>query len=417
MTMDVPRAPTQRHRRRLLAGAAGACLLVGLGVGSLALRPAAPSVDRDTLWLGTVQRGPMVREVLGQGTLVPEAIYWLTARSSAQVVRVLQKPGALVKSDTLIVELTNAELELAALEAERELSRAEAELVNLEATLNAERLGRESALATLTSELADAVRRARADEELGRRGFLSELEQGQTLGHEKELRGRLDFEQKRLGVLARGMAAQVDAQKEQIERLRSIAEFKRNEVEALRLRAGVDGVLQELSLEQGQSVAAGALLGKVVRPDRLKAVVRIPETQTRDLAIGQAASIDTRNGVVAGHVTRIDPAAQAGSVRVDVTLDGALPPGSRPDLNVEGRIELERLPSVLFVGRPAVGQPGTSASLFRLDADGSGAERIQVQLGRSSVENVEVLSGLREGDRVILSELSQLNEVDRIRLD
>jgi HlyD family secretion protein len=290
--MDVPRAPIQRTRRRLLAGAAGICLLVGLSVGSLALRPAAPSVDRDTLWLGTVQRGPMLREVLGQGTLVPESIYWLTARSSAQVVRVLQKPGALVKSDTLIVELTNAELELAALEAERELSRAEAELVNLEATLNAERLGRESALATLTSELADAVRRARADEELGRRGFLSELEQGQTLGHEKELRGRLEFEQKRLGVLARGTAAQVVAQKSQIERL-------------------------------------------------------------------------------------------------------------------EG---------VMFMGRPAVGQPGTSASLFKLDPDGSGAERTPVQLGRSSVENVEVVSGLREGDRVILSELSQLNEVDRIRL-
>jgi len=415
--MDVPRPPIRRTRRRLLAGAAGVCLLVGLSLGSLALRPAAPSVDRDTLWLGTVQRGPMLREVLGQGTLVPESIYWLTARSSAQVVRVLQKPGALMKSDTLIVELTNSEIELATLEAERELSRAEAELVNLEATLNAERLGRESSLATLTSELADAVRRARADEELGRRGFLSELEQGQTLGHEKELSGRLDFEQKRLGVLARGMAAQVAAQKAQIERLRSIAEFKRREVEALRLRAGVDGVLQELSLEQGQSVAAGALLGKVVRPDRLKAVVRIPETQTRDLAVGQAAHIDTRNGVVAGHVPRIDPAAQAGSVRVDVTLDGALPPGARPDLNVEGRIELERLESVLFMGRPAVGQPGTSVSLFKLDADGSGAERTPVQLGRSSVENVEIVSGLHEGDRVILSEQSQLNEVDRIRLD
>jgi multidrug resistance efflux pump len=400
----------------LAAGVAGICLLVGLSAGSLALRPAAPSVDRATLFIGTVQRGPMVREVLGQGTLVPEEIHWLTARSNAQVKRVLQKPGARVESDTVIVELTNAELELAALEADRELSRAEAELVNLEATLNAERLGRESALATLTSDLADAERRARADEELGRRGFLSQLEQGQTLGRASELRGRLDFEQKRLGALARGMTAQVAAQKAQIERLRSIAEFKRKEVEGLRLRASVDGVLQELSLEQGQSVAVGALLGKVVRPDRLKAVVRIPETQTRDLQIGQAASIDTRSGVVAGHVTRIDPAAQAGSVRVDVALDAALPPGARPDLNVEGTIELERLASVVFMGRPAAGQPGTSVSLFKLDADGSGAERTPVQLGRSSVENVEIVSGLGEGDQVILSELSQLNDVDRIRL-
>jgi HlyD family secretion protein len=414
--MDVARPPMQRTRRRLAAVAAGICLLVGLTLGSLALRPAAPSVDRATLFIGAVQRGPMVREVLGQGTLVPEEIHWLTARSSAMVLRVLQKPGARVESDTVIVELTNAELELAALEADRELSRAEAELVNLEATLNAERLGRESALATLGSDLADAERRARADEELGRRGFLSELEQGQTRGRASELRGRLDFEQKRLGALARGMTAQVAAQQAQLARLRSIAEFKRNEVEGLSLRASVNGVLQELSLEQGQSVAAGALLGKVVRPDRLKAVVRIPETQTRDLQIGQAASIDTRNGVVAGHVTRIDPAAQAGSVRVDVTFDAALPPGARPDLNVEGTIELERLASVVFMGRPAVGQPGTSVSLFKLDADGSGAERIQVQLGRSSIEHVEVLSGLREGDQVILSELSQMDEVDRIRL-
>ena len=235
----------------------------------------------------------MVREVLGQGTLVPEEIYWLTARSGGMVLRLLETPGARVESDTLIVELTNSELELAALEAARELSRTEAELVNLEATLNAERLGGASALATLGSELADAERRARADEELGRRGFLSELEQGQTLGRERELRGRLAFERKRLDALARGMTAQLAAQKAQIERLRSIADFKREEVERLRVRAGVDGVLQELSLEQGQSVAPGALLGKVVRPDRLKAVVRIPETQTRDLQIGQTASIDT----------------------------------------------------------------------------------------------------------------------------
>lgn len=415
--MDIVRAaPIQRTRRRWLAGAAGVCMLVGLSLGSLALRPAAPSVDRATLWLGTVQRGPMVREVLGQGTLVPEDIYWLTARSSARVLRVLQKPGARVASDTLIVELTNSELELAALQAARDVARAEAELANLQATLNAERLGGESALATLGSELADAERRARADEELGQRGFLSELEQRQTLGRERELRGRVAIERKRRAALARGVTAQLAAQKAQVERLRSIADFQREEVERLAVRAGVDGVLQELSLEPGQSVAAGGLLGKVVRPDHLKAVVRIPETQTRDLQIGQAASIDTRNGVVPGHVIRIDPAVQAGSVRVDVALDGPLPPGARPDLNIEGIIELERLSNVLFVGRPAVGQPGTTVSLFKLDPDESGAARTQVQLGKSSVANVEVLNGLREGDQVILSELSQWAEVDRIRL-
>ena len=395
----------------------GVCALVGLSLSSRAIRPAAPRVERATLWTDVVRRGPMLREVLGPGTLVPEEIRWLTARSNAQVEHVLAKPGALVSADTLIVELSNSELELAALEAARELSRAESELVNLEAELNAARLGQQSSIATLASDLADAARRARADEELARRGFLSELERGQTLGRESELRGRLAFEQKRLGALARGMTAQVSAQQAQIERLRSIAEFRRKEVDGLRLRAGVDGVLQELSLEQGQSVGAGALLGKVVRPDRLKAVVRIPETQTRDLAIGQRASIDTRNGVVPGHVTRIDPAAQAGSVRVDVTLDGALPPGARPDLNVEGTIELERLSNVLFVGRPAKGQPGMTVSLFKLDADGGGAERTSVALGRSSALHVEVLSGLVEGDRVILSERSDWDEIDRIRLN
>ena len=391
-------------------------LLVGASLGLRELRPAAPSVDRATLWTDTVRRGPLVREVLGPGTLVPEEIRWLTARSSGQVERVLERPGARVRADSVVVQLSNAEIELATLEAERELSRAEAELVNLEANLNAEQLARESAAATLESDLADATRRAGADEELRRRGFLSELEQGQTLGRANELRGRLAFEQKRLGVLARGRHAQLAAQRAQIERLRSIADFKRRQVGELAIRAGVEGVLQELSLEQGQSVAAGALLGKVVRPERLKAELRIPETQAKDVKLGQAASIDTRIGRVAGHVARIDPAAQAGSVRVDVKLEGALPAGARPDLNVEGTVELERLPSVVFVGRPAVGQPGTSVSLFRLDADGGGAERTSVALGRSSALHVEVLSGLREGDRVILSELSQWDEVDRIRL-
>jgi multidrug resistance efflux pump len=391
-------------------------LLVGVSLALRGLGPAVPSVERGTLWLDTVRRGPMVREVLGQGKLVPEEIRWLTAKSSAQVERVLVKPGAVVRKDTVILELANAELELAALEADRQLSQAQAELVNLEASLNAERLGQESVVATLTSDLADAERRARADAELARRGFLSELEQEQTLGREGELRGRVAFEQKRLGALSHGSSAQLSAQRAQIDRLRSIAAFRHEQVDDLKMRAGVDGVLQELALEQGQSVLAGALLAKVVQPDRLKAEVRIPETQAKDVQIGQSATIDTRNGLIAGHVARIDPAAVAGTVRVDVTLDAALPQGARPDLNVEGTIELERLASVLLMGRPTVGQPHTTASLFKLDADGSGADRTRVRLGRSSVASVEIVSGLREGDRVILSELSEWDEVDRIRL-
>jgi HlyD family secretion protein len=358
----------------------------------------------------------MVREVLGQGTLVPEEIQWIAARTSARVERVLVKPGAVVKADTVILELSNSDLELQALEADRQLSQAQAELVNLQASLNSQKLAQESTVASIGSDLADARRRARADEELAKKGFLSELEQGQTLGKANELSGRLEFEKKRLVAQSQGIAAQVTAQRSQVERLRSIAEFRRKEVDNLKLRAGVDGVLQELSWQNGQAVAAGTLLAKVVRPDKLKAEIRIPETQAKDVAIGQKATVDTRNGVVAGHVVRIDPAAQAGTVRVDVTLDGELPAGARPDLNVEGTIEIERLQSVLYVGRPASGQPGTTVGLFKLDADGVGAERTSVKLGRSSVKNIEIIAGLREGDRVILSDMSQWDQVDRIRL-
>jgi HlyD family secretion protein len=414
--VDIARTPVLRNRRRFAYALGGLVLLVGASVGIGRLRPAAPAVERATVWMDTVRRGPMLREVFGQGRLVPVEIRWIAARNDAQVVRVLVTPGSAVQADTVLVELANSELELAALEAERQLSQAEAELVNLGASLQAQELAQESVVATLTSDLADAARHARADEELAKKGFLSELERGQTLGRERELTGRLDFERKRLGAVSHGSRAQLEAQKAQIGRLRSIAEFRRHELEGLSMRAGVDGVLQELALERGQSVAAGALLAKVVRPDRLKAEIRIPETQASDLQIGQGAIIDTRNGVVAGRVTRIDPAAQAGAVRVDVTFDGPLPPGARPDLNVEGTIELERLENVLFIKRPAVGAPGTNASLFRLEADGSHAQRAAVKLGRSSRENVEILAGLSEGERVILSDLSQWEEVDRIRL-
>jgi HlyD family secretion protein len=414
--VDIPRDPPRRTGRYVAYAAAGLVLIVGVSLGLRRLRPAAPSVEKGTVWMDTVQRGPMVREVLGQGTLVPEEIQWIAARTSARVERVPVKPGAVVKADTIILELSNSDLELQALEADRQLAQAQAELVNLQATLNGQKLAQESTVASIGSDLADARRRARADEELAQKGFLSELEQGQTLGRANELAGRLEFEKKRLAAQSQGIAAQVAAQRAQVERLRSIAQFRHKEVDGLKLRAGVDGVLQELSLQNGQAVAAGAALAKVVRPDRLKAEIRIPETQAKDVAIGQKATVDTRNGVVAGHVVRIDPAAQAGTVRVDVTLDGALPAGARPDLNVEGTIELERLTSVLYVGRPASGQPGTTVGLFRLDADGAGAERTSVKLGRSSVKNIEILAGLHEGDRVILSDMSQWDQVDRIRL-
>lgn len=413
--VDIARAPVPRARRPL-AALAGVLLALGTGVALRQMQPAAPSVERAAVWLDTVRRGAMVREVFGHGRLVPVDVRWLTARHAAQVERVLVAPGSAVRADTVLLVLHSSEIELEALEAERELSRARAELVQLEEQLRAQGLAQQSVIATLDSELGEAARRARADEELARRGFLSALEQEQTLGREQQLARRLQLEQQRLAAVTRGSGAQLQAQHAQIERLRSIAQVRRSELDALAVRAGVDGVLAELALEQGQSVASGAPLAKVVRPERLQAEVRIPETQASDLNIGQRAAIDTRNGVVVGHVTRIDPAVQAGTVRVDVAFAGPLPPGARPDLNVEGIIELERLPQVLFVKRPARGVPGTNASLFRLTADGDHAERVAVRLGRSSRELIEIEAGLREGDRVILSDLSQWEQVDRIHL-
>jgi HlyD family secretion protein len=414
--VDIPRPARNKTGRYVTYAVSTVAVVLAVTVGLRRLRPAAPSVERGMVLMDTVQRGPMVREVLGQGTLVPEDIQWIAAKTNARVERVLVKPGAIVKTDTIILELANSDLQLAALEADRQLAQAQSELVNLQATLTSGKLAQESTVASIGSDLADARRRARADEELAKKGFLSDLEQGQTLGRANELAGRLEFEKKRLLAQSQGISAQVAAQRAQVERLKSISQFRRQEVEGLKLRAGFDGVLQELALQNGQAVAAGTLLAKVVRPDHLKAEVRIPETQAKDVQIGQKATIDTRNGVVPGHVVRIDPAALAGTVRVDVTLDGALPPGARPDLNVEGTIEIERLTSVLYVGRPASGQPGTTVGLFKLDADGAGAERTTVKLGRSSVRIVEVLGGLREGDKVILSDMAQWDQVDRIRL-
>jgi HlyD family secretion protein len=414
--VDIPRPPVNRTRRYIIYGAIAATVIVGASLGLRRLRAAAPTVDHGTVWMDTVKRGPMVREVLGQGTLVPEEIRWLTAKANARVDKVLVKPGAAVKPDTVILELANSDLVLQSLEADRQLAQAQAELANLVASLNGQRLAQESTVATIDSDLNDARRRARADEELAKKGFLSELEQGQTQGRAQELAGRLEFEKKRLEAQSRGISAQVAAQRAQIARLKSIQEFRRQEVEDLKVRAGTTGVLQELSLQPGQSVAAGAVLAKVARPDRLQAEVRIPETQAKDVRVGQKAAIDTRNGIIPGHVSRIDPAAQGGTVRVDVTLDGALPEGARPDLNVEGTIEIERLASVLYVGRPAFGQPESTVGLFRLEADGSGASRVPVRLGRTSVKQVEIRSGLKEGDRVILSDMAQWDQVERIRI-
>jgi multidrug efflux pump subunit AcrA (membrane-fusion protein) len=380
------------------------------------LRTAAPVVQRESVWIDTVKRGLMLREVQGQGTLVPEEIRWLSATAPARVERTLVKPGSRVSEQTVLLQLANPDLELSVLEADRGLAAARAELVNLQSSQDGQRLAQESLVATLRAELSDAKRRAAADQELAAKGFLSALELAQTKGKADELGGRVGFELKRLDALSSGLAAQLTAQRAQVERLRSIAAYKHREVEALAVRAGVSGVLQELPLQVGQWVAAGTLLAKVAQPERLKAEIRISEIQAKDVQPGQQASVDTYNGVVRGHVLRVDPAVQAGAVKVDIALDGELPAGARPDLSVQATIELERLPGVLFVGRPAFGHGEHSTTIFRLDPATSAATRVPVQLGKSSAKTIEITAGLREGDQVILSDLSAWQTADRIRL-
>ena len=414
--MDIARAPSHRHRRTAVLTALVVVGLAGMTFALGRVRAAAPSVDRASVWIDTVKRGPLVREVQATGTLVPEEIHWISAVAPARVERILVRPGATVAADTVLLVLTNPELTLTALEAERQLAGAQADLANLQATLEGLGLAQESQVATLRSELADARRRATADEALAEKGFLSELERGLTKERSAELSGRLEFEQKRALVLARAHTAQLAAARQQVERQRSVAEARRGAVQALQVRAGIAGVLQELALQAGQSVAAGAPLAKVARPDRLKAEIRVPEGQAKDVTLGLAVKIDTHSAAVTGHVTRIDPAVQAGFVKVDVALDEGTPTGARPDLSVSASIVLERLDDVIYIGRPTRSQLNASADVFKLDPSGDLAVRTGVRLGRGSVQAVEVLAGLLPGDRVILSDLSQWNAADRLRL-
>jgi multidrug resistance efflux pump len=415
--MDIPRkAPARTWRRYAAIGAVSALVLAGGTLGLRRLRAAAPTVDKATVWIDTVQRGTMVREIQGQGKLVPEDVRWISATTAARVDQILVRPGSAVSPETVLLVLVNPDVELAALEAERQLAGAESELVNLRASLDSQRLAQESQVATLRSELGDARRRAVADDDLANKGFLSELERGQSRDRATELAGRIDFEEKRAKALGLGQAAQLVAQQQQVERLRAIAEFRRRAVDELRVRAGAAGVLQQLPLQVGQSVAAGALLANVARPDKLKAEIRVPEVQAKDAQIGLPATVDTHAGLVQGHVVRVDPAVVSGFVKVDVSLEGNLPAGARPDLSVAGTIQLDRLDDVLFVGRPAQGQPDSDVGLFKLESDGDGAVRTPVRLGRTSVKTVEVVRGLREGDRVILSDMAQWSQADRVKL-
>ena len=415
--MDIPRAPVNKKRRRTIYALAGVAGVVIITVALSRLSPAAPSVDRATVVLDTVKQGAMVRDVRGPGTLAPESPNFISAVTSGRVDRVYLRPGAKVQPNTVLLEMSNPDVELQALSADQQTSAAEAALVTLRTSLENQKLTQEGVVAQARSAFLEAQRNAMAAESLSRRGLIASFDLSKARDQVGVAQGQLDIEQRRLAVIAGSVDSQIALQQGQVEKLRAIAQFQRGRVASMHVTAGAAGVLQDLSLEAGQWVQAGQQLAEVVEPSRLKAVLRIAETQAAEVAIGEKAAIDTRNGIVQGHVMRTDPSAQNGTVAVDVALDGALPQGARPDLSIEGTITIERLPNVVYVGRPAYGQSNSTVGLFRLVDGGKYAVRVNVQLGRTSVNSVEVLSGLKVGDVVILSDMSRYDAVDRVKLD
>jgi HlyD family secretion protein len=401
---------------RIAYGGGGLVAILFITLGLSRLKPAAPSVERGSVWIDTVRRGPMLRQVRGLGTLVPEEIRWIPAQSEGRVERILVKPGTPVKENTVVLELSNPQLDLEALDTSWQLKAAEAETVNLRVRLESQRLDQEASTATVEANQKQARLQADADEALSKEGLVSDINLKMSQSRATEMTTRLEIEKKRLEINTEAVEAQLAVQEARLAQLRALAALKRRQVEALRVKAGIDGMLTQMAVEVGQQIAPGATLAKVTVPGRLKAELRIAETQAKDIQLDQVASIDTRNGIVAGRVMRIDPAVENGTVKVDVSLEGALPKGARPDLSVDGTIELERLADVLQVGRPAFGQEQSTVGLFRLQAGGE-ANRVQVKLGRSSVNLVEIVEGLNEGDQVILSDTSAWDAFDRIRLN
>jgi HlyD family secretion protein len=417
--MDIPRKEAARKKRirQIVIGLVLLAAAAGVSWGLSRLKPAAPSVERATVWLDTVKRGPMLRQVRGLGTLVPEEILWIPATTDGRVEQQLALPGILVKPDTVLIVLSNPELQQATVDAEWKLRAAEAELANLKVKLESDRLTQEAAAATVESEANKSKLTADRDVELNKLGLEADLVAKTSVATAQDWANRTRIEKKRLEINPEAIKAQIAVQQAAVEQFRALWELKKSQVEALRVRAGVNGVLQQVPVEVGQRVAVGTNLARVVQPEKLKAELKIPETQAKDVAMGQKAEVDTRNGIIQGRVSRIDPAAKDGTVTVDVKLEGPLPQGARPDLSVDGTIEIEKLTDVLYVGRPTFGQPNSQVTLFKLDADGKGATRTQVKLGRSSVNTIEILEGLRVGDQVVLSDMSAQDAYDRIRLN
>ena len=418
-SMDIPRPDRakKKNQRRILLGGLAALGLLVVTVAVSQLRPAAPTVERSAVWIDTVKRGPMLRQVRGLGTLVPEDIKWIAARTEGRVEKIIARPGKIVRADDVLCILSNPELSQEMMAADLDAKAADAKLASLRVQLESQILDRRAEHAKLESDMMQAKLQQSVNEQLSKNGLVADLELKLSRLKASDLQSRFEIDTQRLKFVEESMRPQLAVQEADVERLKANAALKRGQVDALQVRAGMEGVLQALPLDVGQRVTIGLNLARVADPAHLKAEVRIAETQAKDIQIGQPATVDTRNGIVAGEVVRVDPAVQNGTVKVDIALTGVLPKGARPDLSVEGIIELERLDDVIFVGRPAYGQERGKVGLFRLSADGREAVRTSVDLGRSSVNTVEVIAGLQPGDKVILSDMSTWDSHERVRLN
>jgi HlyD family secretion protein len=419
--MDIarPEFKKQKRRRQMLWSAAGLVALAGVTIGVSRLKPAAPEVERSTVWTDTVKRGDMLRQVRGLGSLITsqEFTRQIPAETDATVVRILKLPGSQVTADTVLLEMSNPQVEQAAVDAQLQLKAVEAEYQSLRVTLESNLMNQKAGAATVNSDYTQAKLEADTDKALYDLGVISGLAYKNSKSKADELTTRNNIEEERLDINQKAIATQLAEQQAKVDEIRALADLKQKQLDALKVRAGIEGVLVDLPLQVGQHVTPGTMLAKVVQPNHLIAELKIAETQARDVQIGQPATVDTHNGIASGTVMRVDPAVQNGTVTVDVKLTGELPKGARPDLSVDGTIDLEKLDNVLYVGRPAFGQENSTISLFKLDPEGKTAVRVPVKVGRASVNSIQVLEGLHEGDTVILSDMSRNDNTDRIRLD
>jgi HlyD family secretion protein len=416
--MDIQRPSNARAKRiRLIVIVTVILLLLGgVTYGLSKLRPAAPSVDRATIWPDEVKRGPMVREVRGLGTLVPVDTRWVAAQTDAHVDKWVLRPPAVVKPASIIMELSDPAVQKDAVDAEYQLRGAEADYENLKVQADSDLMNQKANEAAVRSDYEQARLQHDVDEKLYKEGIGSDHIRSLSKVKEEQLAIRVKLESERTKIAADSAKARLAAQQAKVEEMRALYQLKKTQADALHVRAGIDGVLQLLPVEVGQHVTPGMNLARVADPKKLRAEIKIAETQAKDVVPGQKASIDTRNGIVNGHVSRVDPSVINGTVTVDVTIDDPLPPGARPDLSVDGTITLENLKDVLYVGRPVHGQADSTIGIFKIIDDGSEAVRVNVKLGRSSVNTIEILDGLKVGDKVILSDMSAWDNFDRVRL-